>query len=627
MRDRPVNDALLERAGKEPLDFAGLYERQRKKLDEVEKRLENARANIDSLSEDLKYQKREKTRIAEDLVKSEAKLVRAEEKAALAAELKSRVEEVEKERDTQREKLGELEGLMDTEAGQVALAMKRKLDRTQYMMYGGWACSAFLGVAIAAAYFLLKPVPSVPLEDDKERPAPPHRVRSTPVMTGQMMGVRRNNRLLLCFVTLAAVLAAAGAFTLVRRRQPRAASAPRLEPVNSNRYPFRKPARCALEFYWSGNRLWILNVVWAVMVPGLLAFSGFSARLRSVAARLGRVWFVTIGLYVLMYLAIVFVVDLPLAYYEGYVRLHAYGLSNQTLGKWFGDSVMRLAISMAAGVALAWVPYLLIARSPKRWWLYTAVLSVPFLFAVMLIKPIWIDPLFNRFGPMQDHDLEQQILKLARKAEIDADRVFEVEKSVDTKAVNAYVTGVFATKRIVLWDTLLAKLDAPEVLHVMGHEMGHYALGHVVRSIVLSVVLTLLGLFLVDWAGRKLIGRFPARLGFERLSDVASVPLVLMLLEIAMFLLTPVALAYSRHQEHEADKYALDLVGDNHSGALSFVKLMETNLSNPRPGPIYKFFRSSHPSIGERIDFCNSYRPRLSSESPSGVGASRSRSN
>jgi Zn-dependent protease with chaperone function len=174
---------------------------------------------------------------------------------------------------------------------------------------------------------------------------------------------------------------------------------------------------------------------------------------------------------------------------------------------------------------------------------------------------------------------------------------------------------------------LLAKLDAQEVLHVMGHEMGHYVLGHVVRSIVLSAGLTLVGLFLVDWAGRKLVGRYANRLGFERLSDVASLPLVLMLLEVAMFLLTPVALAYSRHQEHEADKYALDLVGDNYSGALSFVKLMESNLSNPRPGPIYKFFRSSHPSIGDRIDFCNSYRPPVSSESPPREEAPRSRSN
>jgi STE24 endopeptidase len=443
------------------------------------------------------------------------------------------------------------------------------------------------------------------------------------------MTVCRIGRLITCFVALATVFPAARACAQSQAQTDRsgertAARSSQADEVEKVAVP--EPSALALEYYRSGNWFWMLNTAWAVLLPGLLAFSGFSARLRTLAARLGRLWFVTIGLYVVMYLAIVFLVDLPLSYYEGYVRLHAYGLSNQTLGKWFGDSVIHLGISMTVGFALAWVPYLLLSRSPKRWWLYTAMLSVPFLFAVMLVKPIWIDPLFNRFGPMHDPVLEQKILALATRAGIDETRVFEVDKSVDTKALNAYVTGVFGTSRIVLWDTLLAKLDTQEVLHVMGHEMGHYMLGHVVRSIILSAVLTLLGLFLVDWAGRMIVGRYSARLGFDRLSDVASVPLLLMLLEVALFFLTPVALAYSRYQEHEADQYALDLTHDGHSGAQSFLKLMETNLSNPRPGPVFKLFRSSHPSIGERIDFCNSYRPPLANASPSGGEESRTRS-
>ncbi len=385
-----------------------------------------------------------------------------------------------------------------------------------------------------------------------------------------------------------------------------------LEPV-----AVPEPSELALQFYRSGNRLWVLNVAWGVLLPGLLAFSGFSARLRTLAAKLGRSWFLTIGLYVVMYLAIVFVVELPLAYYEGYLRLHAYGLSRQTLEKWFRDGATSLAISMAAGFALAWVPYLLLARSPRRWWIYTTALSVPFVFVTVLITPIWIAPLFNKFGPMKDHALEQKILALAARAGIEGSRVFEVEKSVDTKALNAYVTGVFATKRIVLWDTLIAKLDEKELLVVMGHEMGHYALGHVARSIVLSSVVTFLGLFLVDWTGRKLVARYANRLGFDRLSDVASLPLVLMLLEFAFLLLSPVALAYSRYQEREADRFALDMTHANHSGASAFVKLQAENLGNPRPGAFFKFFRSSHPSIGERIDFCNSYHPWLSEPVPS----------
>jgi len=360
----------------------------------------------------------------------------------------------------------------------------------------------------------------------------------------------------------------------------------------------------------------VLNQAWAILFPGILAFSGASAWLRTLAQRVGRGWFLTIGFYTILYLTIVFVIDLPLAFVEGFVRQHAYGLSNQSMTRWLGNSVTSLGVDLAVGFALTWVPYLLLARSPRRWWLYTAILSVPFLFAAVLVKPIWIDPLFNKFGPMHDKALERSILSLAERAGIEESRVFEVDKSADTNAVNAYVTGVFNTKRIVLWDTLIKKLDEPELLVVMAHEMGHYVLGHVVRSILLSAIVTLTGLFLVDWLGRKLIARFSDRLGFAKLSDVASMPLLLMLIEVATLVLSPVALAYSRYQEHEADQFALEKTHANHAGATAFVKLQAENLSNPRPGFIYKIFRSSHPSIGERIDFCNTYHPWRSDSAP-----------
>ncbi len=393
------------------------------------------------------------------------------------------------------------------------------------------------------------------------------------------------------------------------------------EPV-----PVPEPSELALEFYRTNNLLWILNRVWAVLLTGALAFSGFSARLRNLAHRLGRNWFFTIGLFVVVYLAITFVLDLPLAYYEGFVRLHAYGLSNQTWQKWLGDSITSLAIEMAVGFALAWVPYLLLAKSPRRWWLYTAMLSVPFLFLAMFVEPIWIDPLFNKFGPMKNQALEQKILALASRAGIEGSRVFEVEKSVDTKAINAYVTGILDTKRIVLWDTLIAKLDDNELLVVMGHEMGHYVLGHVVRSILLSVILTLAGLFLVDWLGRRIVGRFSSRLGFDRLSDVASLPLLLMLLELVTLVLSPAGLWYSRVQEHEADRFSLELTHANHSGAQAFVKIQKENLGNPRPGPLYTILRASHPSLGDRIDFCNTYHPWLAKTSSGDPAAGAARS-
>lgn len=370
-----------------------------------------------------------------------------------------------------------------------------------------------------------------------------------------------------------------------------------------------EPSEEALEFYRTGMLFWGFNRVWAVALPAVLLFLGASARLRNLAALGGKGWMATVAIYVPLYLLLTALISLPISYYQGFVRLHAYGLSNQTLGKWAGDHFKELAVDAGVGVLVAWGLYGLLRRAPKRWWLYMAMASVPFLLAGAFVKPLWIDPLFNDFGPMKDKAMERRILDLAERAEIGSSRVFEVDKSVDTKAVNAYVTGFLGSKRIVLWDTLLAKLEEREVLFVMAHEMGHYVLGHVVRSILLSVAVTLAGLYFVHRTAGGLIARFKDRFGFDELRDVASAPLVLMLLQVASFVLMPAAMAYSRHQEHEADRFAIELTGWNRSGASAFAKLQQENLGNPRPGWVYRVFRASHPSIGDRIDFCNSYRP------------------
>jgi Zn-dependent protease with chaperone function len=386
---------------------------------------------------------------------------------------------------------------------------------------------------------------------------------------------------------------------------------PELVPV-----PVPEPSAKALRFHRGNNLLWVINEAWALVVPGIIAFSGFSARIRNLARRLGRGRFFTIGIYVVLYLCLIFLADRPLAYYQGYVRLHEYGLSNQTFVRWLRNGLVALLVASTVGICFTWVPYLLLERSPRRWWLYTSVLAVPFMFAGMFVMPIWIDPLFNDFGPMKDKALENSILALAEKANIQGSRVYEIDKSVDTNAVNAYVTGFLGSKRIVLWDTLIAKLEKKELLCVMAHEMGHYVLGHVVRSILLSSLAILVGLYLVDRMGHILVARFSRFLQFERLSDVASVPLLMMLIQANSLILSPAVLAYSRYQEHEADRYALDLTHANHSAAMAFAKLQEENLGVPRPSWLYVVFRSTHPSIGERIDFCNAYRPRTREIAP-----------
>jgi Zn-dependent protease with chaperone function len=346
-----------------------------------------------------------------------------------------------------------------------------------------------------------------------------------------------------------------------------------------------------------------------MLIPCLFLFTGFSAWIRNWAQRIGRKWFFTVALYFLTVWILVYFIDWPLNYYEGFIRPHAYGLSNQTFSKWLGDSLKMLALGLAAGCLFLWVPYLLLDKSPRRWWLYTGLLAIPFLFLVMLIAPIWIEPLFNDFGPMKNKTLEAEILALADRAGIDGSRVYEVEKSVDTKAVNAYVTGLFGTKRIVLWDTLLAKLPDREILFIMGHEMGHYVLHHVVQGVLFGSVLVLGTLFAVHCTAGRLIRRYRTQWRFDRLGDIASLPLIVLLVNVFSLVVVPVGLAFSRHIEHEADRFGLEISQNNYAAAMSFVRLQAENLSIPRPGFLYYVWHCSHPPLGERIDFCNAYRP------------------
>jgi Zn-dependent protease with chaperone function len=370
-----------------------------------------------------------------------------------------------------------------------------------------------------------------------------------------------------------------------------------------------EPTEKAMRYYRSGNAVWVVDTLLGLLVPALLLFTGFSARIRDLARRIGRRWLFVIAVYFVLYSLVSFVVTLPWAYYTEFVRQHAYDLSNQTLGKWASDTAKGLLVGLVVGALFVWVPFLLLKRSPRRWWLYTALAAIPFIVLMLLVTPVWIEPLFNEFGPMKDKALETDILALAGRAGIEGGRVFEVNKSVDTKAVNAYVTGFGDTKRIVLWDTILAKLDRHEVLFVMGHEMGHYVLGHIPKTIGVASLVVLATLWLAHRTAGWFIARFRRRFGFDALSDVAALPLLLILSNVFSLAVAPGLLAWSRHQEHESDRFGLEITRDNHAAATAFVKLQAENLGNPRPGLLYKLWRSSHPPLGERIDFCNAYRP------------------
>jgi Zn-dependent protease with chaperone function len=370
-----------------------------------------------------------------------------------------------------------------------------------------------------------------------------------------------------------------------------------------------EPSPKAMDYYQSGNVLWVVATLWWLAVPALFLFTGFSAGLRDLAHRLTRRWFGALPAYFIAFSLLVYVLNWPLSYYASFLRQHAYGLSTQSFIDWQKDSLKALAVSLAFGCSLLWIPYALIRKSPKRWWLYCTLAYLPIAFVIALIVPVVVDPLYHHFGEMTNKELEQKILALADRAGIDGTRVYEVDMSKETKETNAYVTGFLGTKRIVLWDTIIAQLNERELLTVVGHEMGHYVLNHVSIGIALSSLAVLALLFGIDRLGGFFLSRYHSRFGFSRLADIASFPLLLLLLRLLILAGEPASLAVSRYFEHEADRFGLEITKDNRAMASAFVKMEDTNLGNPWPGLLYKVWRSTHPPVGERIDFANHYRP------------------
>ncbi len=357
------------------------------------------------------------------------------------------------------------------------------------------------------------------------------------------------------------------------------------------------------------NILYFAGFLYGSAVLLVILATGLSRRMRDLAVRWGKKPFASTVIFVALFSVASAILTFPLDWYSGFAVPHQFDLSNQTFGAWLWEGLKGLGIGILMGAPLIALAMVAIRESPRRWWLMLWAGTLPITILLIVIMPLVVDPMFNKFEPLRDQKLRAELLELASRAGIEGGRVYQVDKSKQTKTLNAYVNGIGPSKRIVMWDTLLAKLNHDEVMFVMGHEMGHYVMHHIWKLLAFTMVV----LFFVFWMGKKVVDwavvRFGPKWGFDKPSDPAAIPLLALVLSVMLFLLSPVFNANTRRVEHEADIFALELTRLNEAGARAFIKLAEESKSDPEPHRLIELWRYSHPALHRRIAFALGYRP------------------
>jgi STE24 endopeptidase len=303
----------------------------------------------------------------------------------------------------------------------------------------------------------------------------------------------------------------------------------------------------------------------------------------------------------------------------------AYDLSVQDWGSWLRDWSLNQIVTLIVGTLLIVILYAVIRRSPRRWWFYFWLASIPVLLALFFLQPMVIDPLFFTFKPLETVQpvLLSEMQRVVHRGGMDipADRMFVMNASSKETGLNAYVTGFGASKRVVVWDNTIAKATVPETLFVFGHEMGHYVLLHIPKEIAIDAAILLFLLYLGYRLSNGVLARWGAQWGIRDLQDWASFPALLLVITGLAFLVTPAFNGVSRHFEHEADRYGIEVIhgivaNPNQVAARYFEKSGEINLADPDPSTFDKIWFFDHPTRPERVHFAATYDPWSKGKAP-----------
>jgi Zn-dependent protease with chaperone function len=400
-------------------------------------------------------------------------------------------------------------------------------------------------------------------------------------------------------------------------QQPAAQAAP-AQPASTDAYTL-SPEKLAQAKALNRIRLTleIVGTLWGLAVLWILLAARWASGLEKWVKSVSRFRWIQGLIFFAVFIVITTIAGLPLDAI-GHAASRHYGISVQSWGSWLGDQGKSLAIGVVIGGLIMLLFNWIVRVSPRLYWVWVWAISLPLIVAAVVISPLVFDPLFNKFEPLMNTHaalvtkLETVVARTGTN--IPPERMFLMKASEKSNGINAYVTGLGATKRFVMWDTTTDRMPDDEILFVFGHESGHYVRNHIPKMLTIFSVM----LFFVFWGCARfaewLVRRFGARWGVESVAGRAGFLTLIFAISIVGFFLTPVTNTVSRHYEHEADVYGQEaihgLVPDPVKTTVSaFNHLGEAWLEDPDPSPIVEFWDYNHPSVQSRARFARAYDP------------------
>ena len=352
-------------------------------------------------------------------------------------------------------------------------------------------------------------------------------------------------------------------------------------------------------YFEGGYWLQLWGLLYGLGVAWILLGTGLSRAMRDFGRRVSqRPWLYTM-IYAALWLLVGTVLSLPWTIYTGFFREHAYGLATQGFGDWSLDQFKGLLVGLVVVPPVIALAYAAVRKAGDRWWIWATGGTFVLILFMMMLAPVFLDPIFNQYKPLRQGEVREAVLSLARANMIPDNNVVEFDASKQTTRISANVAGFLGTTRVAMNDNLLERTSPPEIKAVLGHEMGHYVLNHGLRLVIYMTLVLGFGFWVVHRFFDRAMARWGTRFGLEGRGDPAALPLALAILSLFFFFVTPLTNSIVRQAEAEADAYGLNAAGEPNGFAMAAMRL--STYRKIKPGPLEEIIFYDHPSGYARV--------------------------